>query len=110
MNRLPEDATLGGYISKHERPPAFEGSDGEMYSVATYVDDTPDAEGNFGGALLFVRWGRDGSQPVGHLETGYLCVAAKRIAADRKLRALTLQEVKEQLERAIKRSGEAGPR
>src|SRR2546422_5273682 len=66
------DGTLGGYQRVHERAPAFSGSDGQSYSVGTYVDDAPDAQGRYGAALLFVRWSDAGDRPVGHLETDYL--------------------------------------
>ena len=39
----------------HERAPAFGGTDGRAYSVATFVDDVPNAKGQYGAALLFVR-------------------------------------------------------
>ena len=47
--------TLGGYMLKHERAAAFEGSDGQAYSVAIHVDDEPDDRGRYGASLLFVR-------------------------------------------------------
>src|SRR3989454_782187 len=66
------DDTLGGYQRVHERAPAFGGTDGQAYSVATFVDDTADAAGRYGAALLFVCWSSAGDRPVGHLETDYL--------------------------------------
>lgn len=98
---MPKDSTLGGYLKEHQRPPAFEGSDGEAYSVATYVDDEPDGNGKYGGALLFVRWSRAGDSTVGHRETDYLTFGDTRRAADKQLRDLSLHEVKEHLERLI---------
>src|SRR5205814_472415 len=50
------DDTLGGYWRVHERAPAFGGADGRPYSVGTFVDETPDAQGRYGAALLFVQW------------------------------------------------------
>src|SRR5262245_11099072 len=70
--RVHDDSTLGGYFRTHTRPPAFEGSDGEAYSVAVYVDEEPGPDGRLGGALLFVRWSPKGDQPEGHLESDYL--------------------------------------
>ncbi len=98
---MTDDSTLGGYFAVHERPPAFEGSDGEAYSVAEYVDDVPSADGRFGAALLFVRWSATGDQPVGHLETDYLAFGDDPEAAVASLRALTLHEIKAHLDSLI---------
>ena len=68
--------TLGGYMAKHERAAAFEGADGQPYSVAIYVDDEPDEKGRYGAALLFVRWAPSGDRPVGHVETPVLTTGA----------------------------------
>jgi hypothetical protein len=89
----------------HERAPAFSGSDGQSYSVGTYVDDAPDAQGRYGAALLFVRWSDAGDRPVGHLETDYLFRGATPADALTPLLALTLQEVKQQLDACIRRQG-----
>src|SRR5215471_5027410 len=101
---MTDDSTLGGYFKIHERPPAFEGSDGQPYSVALYVDDEPEHDGQFGGALLFVRWSPAGDQPVGHLETDYLVFGKTQAEVDSSLRLLTLHEVKEQLDVAVRRA------
>ncbi len=100
---MMDDSTLGGYFDRHERPPAFEGSDGRAYSVALYVDDAPAEDGRFGAALLFVRWTAEGEHPEGHLETSYLAYGATPAEAEAGLRALTLWDVKTQLEAAIER-------
>jgi len=84
----------------HQRPPAFGGPDGQSYSVSPWVDDVPDAEGRYGAALLFVRWG-GGEKPVGHVETDYLAFGATAEAALAPLLALTLREVKEHLDRCV---------
>lgn len=98
---MTDDATLGGYLEVHDRAPAFLGSDGAAYSAAVYVDDTPDEEGRYGGAVLFVRWSESGDQPVGHLETPYLVYESTPEAAAAAIRALTLYELKDCLEGAI---------
>ena len=103
---MNDDSTLGGYFRIHERAPAFEGSDGQPYSVAIYVDEAPDDQGRFGGALLFIRWSPAGDQPVGHLETDHLFFAANPAEVDQSLRALTLYQVKAHLDAMIKRSAE----
>ena len=96
-----DDSSLGGYFQVHQRPPAFEGSDGRAYSVALYIDEQADAAGQFGGAFLFIRWSPSGDAPDGHLETDYLTRAATREAVTDWLQARTLHEVKEALDRAI---------
>ena len=95
------DGTLGGYLDKHARPPAFGGSDGAAYSVEMLVvsreddDDLPEA---FAGALLFVRWSADGAQAVGHLETHYLVHGASRANVKAELAAILLVDIKGQLD------------
>ena len=85
----------------HERAPAFGGADGRAYTVGTYVDPAPDAQGRYGAALLFVRWSDAGDRPVGHLETEYLAWGDTPAAALGPLNALTLGEVKGYLDRCI---------
>ena len=89
----------------HERAPAFGGADGRSYSVATFVDDTPDAQGRYGAALLFVCWSDAGDRPVGHLETDYLAFGATSAGALEPLLRLTLQDVKAHLDDCIARAG-----
>jgi hypothetical protein len=91
----------------HERAPAFGGADGRPYSVGTFVDETPDAQGRYGAALLFVRWSDAGDRPVGHLETEYLASGATPAEALAPLLALTLHELKHHLDRCIERQGPA---
>jgi hypothetical protein len=100
---LTDDATLGGYLELHQRPPAFQGSDGQAYSAAIYVDDTPRPDGRFSAALLFVRWGSAGDHPVGHVETEDLALAPTRGEAEAAVRALSLWAVKQHLEAALER-------
>lgn len=103
---MTDDSTLGGYLEAHSRPPAFEGSDGAAYSAAVYVDDTPDEGGRYGGAVMFVRWAEGGDRPVGHLETAFLVFGDTPEAAAAAVRALSLYEVKAELDKAIAGSGE----
>lgn len=98
------EVTLGGYMARHERAAALGGSDGHAYSVAIYVDDEPDARGRLGAALLFIRWAPGGDQPVGHLETGYLAWGRTAAEAEDRLKALSLYDVKAELEQAIARA------
>lgn len=87
----------------HERAPAFAGSDGQSYSVGTFVDDAPDPRGRYGAALLFVRWSEAGDRPVGHLETDYLAWGATPAEALAPLLALSLADVKQLLDGCIER-------
>ena len=101
---MSDDTTLGGYERVHGRPPAFGGGDGRAYSVSPLVDDDPDQSGRYGAALLFVRWAPTGERPDGHLETDYLTYGPAPEAALASLLAMTLHQVKEQLERCIDRA------
>ena len=96
-----DDTTLGGYLQRHSRPPAFEGGDGVPYSVDLYVDDVPDDSGRYGAALLFVRWTPGNTEPTGHLETEYLVHGEDPSAARSALEAMSLYDVKEHLDRMV---------
>lgn len=98
---VPDELTLGGYMTKHERAAAFGGSDGHAYSCAPYIDDEPDHRGLFGAALLFIRWDPSGHNPVGHVETGPLAWGRDQADAERRLGALSLFDVKAALDQAI---------
>ena len=91
----------------HERAPAFTGSDGQAYSVGTFVDEAPDLHGRYGAALLFVRWSGAGDRPVGHVETDYLSWGATPAEALAPLLALSLEAVKQQLDACIERQERA---
>lgn len=98
---MSEDGTLGGYERAHERPAAFEGADGRAYSAEVFVDDTPDADGRFGAALLFVRWSLAGDRAEGVIETRCLSYGATAAEAGDQVRALSLFDVKRLLDDAI---------
>ncbi len=94
--------TLGGYMAVHDRPAAFEGSDGFSYSVEILTDETGDREAPVGAYLLFVRWARVGSaSPQGHLESDFLARAASEPAARVAVGAMALAEVKGALDALI---------
>lgn len=91
--------TLGGYMAVHERPAAFEGSDGFSYSAEIVTDHTGDASAPFAAYLLFVRWARIGAQiPEGHLETDYLARAASGAEAHALVAGWSLSSVKSALD------------
>ena len=98
------EVTLGGYMEKHERAAAFGGSDGQAYSVAIYVEEEPDRSGRFGASLLFVRWSPGGERPIGHLETEIMAYGKTQEEAERRIKALSLYDVKEALDQAIARA------
>ena len=102
---MSDDDTLGGYRQVHQRAPAFGGPDGLAYTVATFVDDTPDALGRFGAALLFLRWSTGADHPAGHLETDYLAFGPTPEEAEAPLLTLTLAEVKAHLDRCVAAAG-----
>src|SRR5258706_10200224 len=68
-----DESTLGGYMAVHDRPAAFEGSDGFSYSVEILADEDRSFDERWGGYLFFVKWTRIGaSAPEGHLESEVL--------------------------------------
>jgi hypothetical protein len=103
---MTDDETLGGYFATHLCPPAFLGSDNASYSAEAYVDSECQEDGRYGAAVLFIRWSESGSQPDGHLETGYLAFGRTPEEAKSQIRDLTLLEVREHLDRLIDKSKE----
>jgi len=103
--------TLGGYIAVHDRPAAFEGSDGFSYSAEIVTDRTGDAAAPFAAYLLFVRWARIGAQsPEGHLETDYLATATTEAQALAAVGAWPLSAVKRALDELIAATHRGAPR
>jgi hypothetical protein len=98
---MMEDATFGGYLAVHHRPPGFAGSDGNAYSAEVYVDDEPCEDGRYGAAVLFVRWSGAGDHPDGHIETEYLAFGDTTEEAGEAIQRMTLYELKEHLDRLI---------
>ena len=100
--------TIGGYMAVHDRPAAFEGSDGLSYSVEICVDETGDRERPYGAYFLFLRWRRIGSSGIeGHVETDYLAHGNTEGEARSRIGMLRLNDVKGILETAL-RSREGG--
>ena len=97
-----DESTIGGYMAVHDRPAAFEGSDGFSYSVEILTDDTGDAAAPMGAYLLFIQWARVGAaSPQGHLESAFLAAARSEAEARRRVGALPLAEVKRTLDALI---------
>jgi hypothetical protein len=109
--------TLGGYTAVHDRPAAFEGSDGFSYSVEILADEDPRAVGKgedqdrWGAYLFFVKWARIGaSAPEGHVESDVLARGATEEEARERVGALKLAEVKLVLDALIGRSPVGAPK
>lgn len=94
--------TIGGYMAVHDRPAAFEGSDGASYSVEIVTDINDDENGAFGAYLLFVRWREGDPVASGHLETDFLAFAGTEDEARKMVGAMLLNEVKSRLDGLIK--------
>lgn len=97
------DETLGGYTAVHGRAAAFEGCDGEPYTVGVETDASDDPEAPFAAYLVFVRWARTGTAVMGHLETGDLVTAPTEAAARDALEKLPLARVRALLDETIRR-------
>ncbi len=97
------DHTLGGYFTVHNRPPAYEGTDGHPYTVSMEIQQTGNLRAPFSGYLVFPRWALTGVGIVGHVETATLVEAKTTEEADEQLKALSLHRVQELLEEAIAR-------
>ena len=103
--------TLAGYMAVHDRPAAFEGSDGFSYSVEILVDEDHEHEERWGAYLFFVRWARIGaSSPEGHLESAVLARAETESEARERLGAVPLSEVKATLDALLAQSPTRAPK
>ena len=95
-----KDATLGGYLREHERPPAFEAPDGDSYTVEIMTEGSgPDAEGSWRAYLFFLRW--RGSEAIGHIESEFLAAGESEEDVRSALERLTLHEVKDLLNQLV---------
>ncbi len=103
------DATLGGYLAVHGRAAAFEGADGEPYTVAVEAEPGEDAEAGWVAYLVFLRWSHSGTAIMGHLETGDLAYGPTEAEARAALEALPLSRVKAVLDEEIRRRREDDP-
>ena len=99
----PPDGTLGGYLTTHDRPPAFEGADGLPYTVSVEIEESSEPAAPFTGYLIFPRWAETGLGVVGHLETPTLLEGRTREEVEKGLTALTLAEVRGFLDEAIEK-------
>ena len=88
-------------MAVHDRPAAFEGSDGASYSVEIVTDTTGEKARPFAAYLLFVRWREGDPVASGHLETEFLAFANSEDEARKLVGALLLNEVKAKLDDLI---------
>lgn len=98
------DMTLGGYIAKHTRPPAFGGSDGQPYTVDLDTEPTgADGPRAVAAFLVFIRWAETGAGIMAHTESGDIAFGSTAEEARQRALELTLYEVKSELDSAIER-------
>lgn len=88
-------------MAVHDRPAAFEGSDGASYSVEIVADVSDEKDQPFGAYLLFVRWREGDPVASGHLETEFLAFAATEDEAKKMVGAMLLNDVKVHLDQLI---------
>ena len=104
-------------MAVHDRPAAFEGSDGFSYSVEILAQH--DAEepatrsrdaSDWAAFFLFVKWARIGAQsPEGHLESDYVARGRTENEAIANAGKLSLSETKRVLDELIARAGTGKP-
>ena len=97
-----EDSTLGGYIRVHSRPPAFEGEDGQPYTVSIEVEKTANLRAPWAAYLVFPKWAETGLGVVGHVETPLLWEGRDEQEAIRLAGETPLVRVKALLDEAIR--------
>ncbi|NIP79620.1 MAG: hypothetical protein GWM90_10550 [Gemmatimonadetes bacterium] len=95
------DLTFGGYVETHDRPPAFEGSDGQPYTVDLDTEETGDPERPWAAFLVFIRWAATGAGIMGHLTSEDVAWGGDEHGARAAALDLTLYELKTRLDRAI---------
>jgi hypothetical protein len=98
------DMTLGGYVAKHTRPPAFGGADEQPYTVDIDVEQSGEGGARaYAAFLVFLRWAETGAGIMEHTESGDVAYGATEQEARTRALELTLYEVKAELDAAIER-------
>ena len=97
-----DEATLGGYLAIHGRSAAFEGCDGQPYTVGIESEPSEDEKGWIA-FLVFLRWAATGTAIMGHIESGDLARAPSEEEAHAALEMLPLVQVREILDETIRR-------
>jgi hypothetical protein len=112
LNPVPPDdadeTTLGGYMAIHGRAAAFEGADGEPYTVGLETEAGDDPAAPVSGYLVFIRWARTGTAIMGHRTTEDLVTARTPDEALAALEALPLHRVRALLDETLARTGDEG--
>jgi hypothetical protein len=88
-------------MAVHDRPAAFEGSDGASYSAEIVTDESGDKSRPFAAYLLFVRWGSGDPVATGHLETEFLAFGASEDEVRQNVGEMKLSEAKAKLDALI---------
>jgi hypothetical protein len=102
-----KDMTLAGYVDEHNRAPAFEGVDGQPYTVDVDVEHDTGQTLPYAAFLIFIRWAATGAGIMDHVESGDIARAVTEDEARRAAMELSLYEVKAELDAAIARRKEA---
>lgn len=95
------DMTFAGYVETHDRVPAFEGSDGQPYTVDIDTEETGDPDRPWAAFLVFVRWAATGAGIMGHVTSEDVAWGDEEYEAREAALGLTLYELKAALDRAI---------
>lgn len=98
-----KDMTFAGYVETHDRVPAFEGADGQPYTVDIDTEETGNPERPWAGFLVFVRWAATGAGIMGHVVSEDVVWGSTEYEARERALDLTLYELKSELDRAIER-------
>ena len=101
------DSTLAGYRQEHERPPAFEGADGQAYTVAVEVAPSDDDARPFAAFFVFPRWAETGAGIMGHVESPDIAWGPSADEACAAAEAWTLFEIRGERDAAIERRAAA---
>lgn len=97
-------------MAVHDRPAAFEGSDGFSYSVEILAQHEPGDSPQWAAFFLFVKWARIGAQtPEGHLESDYVARGATEPEAIAAAGKLSLGDTRNILDALIARAASAQP-
>ncbi len=103
----PVEATLGAYIDRHDRVPAFDGIDGMPYTVDVDVEQTEDPDKPYVAFFIFIRWAETGAGIMDHVESFDVAHGQTEELARLAAHDLSLYEVKAELDRAIERRQKA---
>lgn len=95
------DMTFAGYVETHDRVPAYEGSDGQPYTVDIDTEETGDPDRPWAAFLVFVRWAATGAGIMGHVTSENVAYGKEEYEAREAALDLTLYELKSALDRAI---------